>query len=337
MDGGVEGDVADDYDHMPDRLETIAHAGLLLVALGLVLAFSHWNYVQALMSSGTLMLASMVLLYNLFMRRREHRAVQTLLVIWILWLLYGVLVFGYQYTVSSAWVRGLRDFLLTVQVVVLVTFRTMPLHVAERDYGVRIMARASQMLGQERVNAVDDAFHTMRQTVTEHIPRRLDSLTNGTSVQMGRHLERDCLSTVDDFRNNAGIRFLSCDSRIGFIVYELLLTLPLVDNNPVAYNPYWTAARITLSWALYKLVDDIYRPRMPNAVARPSAPTIVSVSQFVLYANPYLAVVLGTVLLVVLSCVCRRVRKKREDHAHTEAHDCDLGVFEDPAAADEAV
>lgn len=310
------------------RLETITHALLFFLWIGLVLSFSHWNHVPSLLCTGTLLIVSAVAMYDLFMRRSEHRAVQTLLIVWSLWLLYSVLAYSLHVSVRSLWIYGVRDSILTLQIILLVGFRMLPTRITQTEYGAMVGRRFMDLLGHDRVNAAKRAAESLQNNITHEYPARLSALDNGTTMRMGKELERDCFSFRFAMRQNMGVRFLSSDSRAGFILYQMLIAIPFVQNSAVGYNTYWSVARLAGSFVLYKIIDAVFRPRVPGSGPQVSAPTIVSLAQFPLYAHPYLMAPATFVLLLVFSCVCYSTHTERLQRAADDGADNTMAHFD---------
>jgi hypothetical protein len=324
--GWDAGDV-DALETHPERLEALAHAGLFFAWIALLLAFSHWNHVAPLLSVGTLLVVSAVAMYDLFMRRSEHRAVQTLLVVWTLWLLYSVLSYALHFVVEPLWLMAARDALLSLQIVVLVAFRMLPMRITQSEYGAQVGRRLMDLLGHERVNKVRRAAESVQVSVTRDYPARLSGLDNGASMRAGKELERDCFSFRMAMRQNLGLWYLSSDSPAGFILFQLLVAIPFAQNSAVGYNPYWAVARLAASFVLYKLIDAVFRPRMPGGEPQVSAPTIVTLAQFPLYTHQYVMVAGSFVLAIVFSFVCYTTYADRAARAAADGADGSMAEF----------
>ena len=316
-------------DTHPDWLEAIAHAMIFAFWIALLLAFSHWTHMSPLLCTGTMLLVKAVVMYDLFLRRREHRAIQTLLVIWSLWLLYSVLAYGYHYYIISTWAYGIRDAVLTLQIGLLVGLRMLPARISQNEYGAQFGRRLMDVIGHERVNAASGALNSFEEQITHQWPARMREVDNGTAARMGKELQHDCFSFRLNMRQNLGVRFFSCDSRAGFVLYQMLLLIPFVQNSAIVYNPYWSVGRLTASYVLYKVIDSIFRPRVPGSVPQVSASVITTLAQYPLYTHPYIMLPVSVALVLVFSCICHSTYQARQQHSASDSTAHSLQHFDE--------
>ena len=150
------------------------------------------------------------------------------------------------------------------------------------------------------------------------IPKRMESLDQGASIRMGKRLERDCNSFLENLKQNGGLYYISSQSPFGFVLFELLLILPFKQNNPISDNVYITLIRFTLCYVLYKLIDDIYRPRLVQSDISRSGPIILPIIQFPLYTYSIIMIPGSAILVILFIIICKITRDKRREHDSNE-------------------